>query len=38
MKPDILQQEIMLLTGTAFSQRQLCENDTKDDSNYLSGE
>ena len=36
MKPDILQQEIMLLTGTTFSQRQLCENDIKDDSNRLS--
>jgi hypothetical protein len=36
MKTDILQQEILLLTGTTFSQRQLCENDTKDDSKNLS--
>lgn len=36
MKTDILQQEILLLTGTSFSRRQLCENDVKDDDNYLS--
>jgi hypothetical protein len=36
METDILQQEILLLTGTTFSQRQLCENDAKDDSNHLS--
>ena len=36
MNTDILQQEILLLTGTTFSQRQLCENDTKDDSKSLS--
>ena len=36
MNTDILQQEILLLTGTTFSQRQLCENDAKDDSNHLS--
>ena len=36
MNTDILQQEILLLTGTTFSQRQLCENDAKDDRNYLS--
>jgi hypothetical protein len=36
MKSDILQQEILLLTGTTFSQRQLQENDTKDDNNNLS--
>jgi len=36
MKSDILQQEILLLTGTTFSQRQLQENDAKDDNNNLS--
>ena len=36
MDTDILQQEILLLTGTTFSQRQLCENDAKDDRNHLS--
>ena len=36
METDILQQEILLLTGTTFSQGQLCENDAKDDSNHLS--
>jgi hypothetical protein len=36
MNTDILQQEILLLTGTTFSQRQLCENDARDDSNHLS--
>ena len=36
MNTDILQQEILLLTGTTFSQRQLQENDTKDDNNNLS--
>src|SRR5690242_2547762 len=36
MNTDILHQEILLLTGTTFSQRQLCENDTKDDSKYMS--
>ena len=36
MKTDILQQEILLLTGTTFSQKQLCENDAKDGSNNLS--
>ena len=36
MNTDIIQQEILLLTGTTFSQRQLCENDTKDDSKNLS--
>ena len=36
MNTDIIQQEILLLTGTTFSQRQLCENDAKDDSNHLS--
>ena len=36
MNTDILQQEILLLTGTTFSQRQLCEKDPKDNSNNLS--
>ena len=36
METDILQQEILLLTGTTFSQRQLCEKDARDDSNRLS--
>jgi hypothetical protein len=36
MNTDILQQEILLLTGTTFSQRQLSEKDSKDDSNNLS--
>ena len=36
MKTDILQQEILLLTGTTFSQRQLHENDPKNDRNNLS--
>ena len=36
MNTDVLQQEILLLTGTTFSQRQLCENDLKDDRNNLS--
>jgi hypothetical protein len=35
MNTDILQQEILLLTGTTFSQKQLCEIDPEDDSNYL---
>jgi hypothetical protein len=36
MKTDILQQEILLLTGTTFSQRQLSEKDSKDERNNLS--
>jgi len=36
MNTDILQQEILLLTGTSFSRTQLCENDVRDDGNYLS--
>jgi hypothetical protein len=36
MNTDILQQEILLLTGTTFSQRQLCENDPNKDRGYLS--
>jgi hypothetical protein len=38
MNTDILQQEILLLTGTTFSQRQLCENDSKGDSNLSESE
>ena len=36
MKPDIIQQEILLITGTSFSQRQLIENDAEDDRIHLS--
>jgi hypothetical protein len=36
MNTDILQQEILLLTGTTFSQRQLCEKDSRNDNNNLS--
>ena len=36
MYTDILQQEVLLLTGTTFSQRQLSENDARDESNNLS--
>jgi len=36
MNTDIIQQEILLLTGSSFSQRQLIENGTKDDSKNLS--
>ena len=36
MKTNILQQEILLLTGTAFSQRQLSENDVKEDRSHLT--
>lgn len=36
MNTDILQQEILLLTGTTFSQRQLYENGTNDDSKSLT--
>src|SRR5262245_34767919 len=36
MNTNILQQEILLLTGTTFSQRQLCENDTMDGARNLS--
>ena len=35
MNTDILQQEILLLTGTSFSQRQLCDRDGKNDSKDL---
>ncbi len=36
MNTAILQQEILLTTGTSFSQRQLVENDAKDERNHLS--
>jgi len=36
MNSDILQQEILLLAGTTFSQKQLCENDAENKSGYLS--
>ena len=36
MNTEITQQEIVLLKNTSFSQRQLCENDTQDDSRMLS--
>ena len=36
MNTDILHQEILLLAGTTFSQRQLVENDAKDDNSRLS--
>ena len=36
MNTDILQQEILLLTGTSFAQRQLSEKDVKDDRSNLS--
>jgi hypothetical protein len=36
MKTNIIQQEILLLTGTTFSKRQLHENDARDDSNHLT--
>ena len=36
MNTDILQQEILLLTGTSFSQRQLSETDARDANNSLS--
>ena len=36
MNTNILQQEILLLTGTTFSQRQLSENDAKDERSHLS--
>jgi hypothetical protein len=38
MNSDILQQEILLLMGTTFSQRQLCERDPKDNSNLSESE
>ena len=31
MNTEILQQEILLFTGTTFSQREFCQNDAKDD-------
>jgi len=36
MNTDILQQEILLLTGTTFSQRELSGRDDANDSNELS--
>jgi hypothetical protein len=36
MNTNILQQEIVLLTGTTFSQKQLYENDIKDEHRNLS--
>jgi hypothetical protein len=36
MNTDTLQQEILLLTGTTFSERPLVENDAKDDNKHLS--
>ena len=36
MYTDILQQEILLLTGTSFSQRQLFETDARDANSSLS--
>ena len=36
MNTDILQQEILLATGTSFSQRQLYDRDGKNDSKDLS--
>jgi hypothetical protein len=36
MNTNILQQEVLLLTGTTFSQRQLCENNPNEDRGHLS--
>lgn len=36
MNTDILQQEILLVTGTTFSQRELSSRDDANDSNELS--
>ena len=36
MNTDIFQQEILLLTGTSFSQKQLCGRDGKNDNKDLS--
>ena len=35
MDTDIIQQEVLLLTGTSFSQRQLCSRDGKSDGKDL---
>ena len=35
MNTDILQQEILLVTGTTFSQRQLCERDGQNEGKDL---
>ena len=36
MNTNIVQQEILLLTGTTFSQRELCENNTEHGPRILS--
>ena len=36
MNTDIIQQEILLLTGTSFSQKQLSGNDSNDERKNLS--
>jgi hypothetical protein len=36
MKTNATQQEILLVTNTTFSQRQLCEKDILEDDKYLS--
>jgi hypothetical protein len=36
MNTNIIQQEILLVTGTAFSQKQFYERDSKNESNNLS--
>ena len=36
MNTAIIQQEILLLTGTSLAQRELCEKDAKDESRYWS--
>ena len=35
MDTDIIQQEVLLVTGTTFSQRQLCDRDGKNENNNL---
>jgi hypothetical protein len=37
MKTNTTQQEILLMTNTTFSQRQLCEKDISEDDKYFSG-
>ena len=36
MKPNIINQEILLVTTTSFSKRQLCETDRKDKNSRLT--
>ena len=36
MNTNILQQEILLVTSTTFSQKQLCENESENDNANLS--